>query len=408
MHAKNLEVLELDIYKIKEHINVLHGSSKGYITIASKNGNYKQWHYKENEITGNEEDIIEVINSYISQNTFYKPQRRIENIKELRALYIDIDIYNTNYTKEGVIYFLENDMYGKIPRPNFIIDSGRGLYYVLLIEAVPSMALPLWYSIQRYLYENLKEFGADAKALDPTRILRIPGSINSKSNSRVEVLEYYDYRYTLREIQENYLPDLKEKREKKKGRPKKVVSLYNEYSLYHARILDIAKICEMRHFDLKGHRELILFLYRYYSCSFTHDESEALNKVLELNQMFKEPLSKREVERDTKSAERYYIEKKYRYTNARLIELLEITEAEQINLVSIISTREKYRRNNERRTPRNKNGNTNKQQELLDKKNEVLILRNKGYSLRDIAKSLDISLGKVQRLLKSRCIEKCS
>ena len=28
----------------------------------------------------------------------------------------------------------------------------------------------------------------------------------------------------------------------KKGRPKKVVSLFNEYSLYHARVLDITKI----------------------------------------------------------------------------------------------------------------------------------------------------------------------
>ena len=78
----------------------------------------------------------------------------------------------------------------------------------------------------------------------------------------------HSYKYRLRDIQEEYLPEITEKKEKKKGRPKKIVSLYTEYSLYHARILDITKICELRDYDVKGHRELILFLYRYFTCCF--------------------------------------------------------------------------------------------------------------------------------------------
>ena len=152
--------------------------------------------------------------------------------------------------KRQVKYFLEKDLYGsKIPRPNYLIDSGRGLYYIILIKPVPSMAMPLWYAIQRYLYNELKEFGADANALDPTRVLRVVGTINSKSNSCVEILDMDSYEYSLRDIQKEYLPDISEKREKKKGRPKKVVSLFNEYSLYYARIIDIAKICELREYD---------------------------------------------------------------------------------------------------------------------------------------------------------------
>lgn len=403
MYAKEINYADVDMNEVKKHINMLHGDSKGFVTLASKNnGSYKQWHYKIEDIENNEEEIIEVINSYISQNTFYKPQRRIENIKELKALYIDLDVYNTKYTKEGVIYFLEHDLYGVIPRPNLLIESGRGLYYILLIESVPSMALPLWYAVQRFLYETLKEFGADAKALDPTRILRIPGTINSKSNSSVRVLDCYDYHYTLREIQENFLPDLNDKKEKKKGRPKKLVSLFNEYSLYHARLLDIAKLCELRNYDLKGHRELILFLYRYYSCSFIQDEIEALNKALELNNMFKEPLARKEVERDTKSAERYYIEKKYKYTNKRLIELLDITENEQKCLKSIIGKKEKYRRNNERRRDnrRNENGETKRDRKKIEKIYAIKELSKKGYKQKDIAKELNISKGTVSKYLK--------
>ena len=100
MYAKKMNYAERNIVEVKEHIERLHGDSKGFITLASKNnGNYKQWHYKTEDIENNEEEIIESINSYISQNTFYRPQRRIENIKELKALYIDLDVYNTKYTK---------------------------------------------------------------------------------------------------------------------------------------------------------------------------------------------------------------------------------------------------------------------------------------------------------------------
>lgn len=398
--------IDINIDESKKHLQNLHKNSKGYITVASKNPGYKQWHYKSEELIENAEEILNNINAYVSQNTFYKPQRRIENIKELRAIYIDIDCHNTKYTKEAVKYFLEKDLYGsKIPRPNYLIDSGRGLYYIILIKPVPSMAMPLWYAIQRYLYNELKEFGADANALDPTRVLRVVGTINSKSNSCVEILDMDSYEYSLKEIQEEYLPEISEKREKKKGRPKKVVSLFNEYSLYHARVIDIAKICELRDYDVKGHRELILFLYRYFSCCFLNDPDEALENVLELNAMFKEPLPEKEVITDTRSAERAYEERKYKYTNAKLIKILDITLDEQQYLKTIISGKEKYRRCAEekkakqRAKRRNEKGLTKKQQELEDLKFKINELKGKGNSVREIAKILGISKSKVGRLV---------
>lgn len=401
-----VEFRDFDIEECVNYLEMLHRDSKGYITIASKNPNYKQWHYKSEDIIENAEDILNIINNYVSQNTFYKPQRRIENIKELRAIYIDIDCHKTKYDKEAVRFFLEKDFYGsKIPQPNFLIDSGRGLYYVLLIEPVPSMAMPLWYAVQRYLYNKLKEFGADANALDPTRVLRVVGTVNSKSNSYVEILDMHSYKYTLKEIQEEYLPEISEKREKKKGRPKKIVSLFNEYSLYHARTLDIIKICELRNYDVKGHRELILFLYRYFTCCFIQDPEEALDKALELNSMFKEPLSQREVIRDTKSAQRAYIDKKYKYTNKKLIDILDITLEEQMHLKTIISGKEKYRRCSDNKKAkqkdkrRNENGLTKKQQEIQDLKIQIKDLKYKGHSVREIAKILDISKSKVGRLI---------
>ena len=387
-----------------EYIDRVHGNSKGWITRSciDENG-YSQWHYKylelkETDLTGE--------NIYITLNTFYKPCRRLECIKELNFVYIDLDYYKTKYTKEQVIMNLESNYFNKIiPATNYIIDSGRGLALLWNINKVPSQALPLWKAIQEYLYHQLKEFGADANALDPTRVLRIAGTVNSKSNSYVEILDMHSYKYRLRDIQEEYLPEITEKKEKKKGRPKKIVSLYTEYSLYHARILDITKICELRDYDVKGHRELILFLYRYFTCCFIQDPEEALDKALELNSMFKEPLGEREVIRDTKSAQKAYVDKKYKYTNTKLIEILDITLEEQMHLKTIISGKEKYRRcadekkAKQKAKRRNENGLTKKQQEMKDLKTEIKELKDKGNSVREIAKILGISKSKVGRLV---------
>ena len=379
-----------------EYIDRVHGNSKGWITRSciDENG-YSQWHYKylelkETDLTGE--------NIYITLNTFYKPCRRLECIKELNFVYIDLDYYKTKYTKEQVIMNLESNYFNKIiPATNYIIDSGRGLALLWNINKVPSQALPLWKAIQEYLYHQLKEFGADRQALDATRVLRVPGSINSKSKTVVSIIDEYDYIYDLREIQKEYLPELKPK-EKKKGRPKKVNYVYRERSLYFARIQDITKLCELREYDLRGHREIILFLYRYYLCSFTEDVQKALEDVLELNSMFRYPLKENEVIRATMSAEKCYLDKnkEYKYKNDTLIELLEITEYEETKMSTIISKNEYKRRNNEYN--KKKYQEKLKEEGKLSKKEEVKVRREKikdllaeGLSQKEIYSLLKIS-----------------
>lgn len=383
----------------------MHSNSKGWITrsVIDKKG-YRQWHYKYAEL----KDLdMSGENIYITLNTFYKPCRRLENIKELNTLFIDLDYYKTGKTKHQVLMDLEKNYFNQsIPIPNYVIDSGRGMYLIWLINAVPSQALPLWKAVQDYLYKQLKYFGADRKALDATRILRVPGSINSKSKTVVNILDEYEYVYDLREIQNEFLPQLKPY-EKKKGRPSKINYIYRERSLYYGRIQDIIKLCELREYDLKGHRELILFLYRYYLCSFTQDIEKALNDALELNSMFKQALSEREVIRATRSAERCYLDKKkqYKYKNETLIELLEINEEEQRDMTIIIS-KEEYKR---RKRIRNKNsydgekakknyqeklksqGKLNEKEKISQRREKIKDLLDEGLKQKDICLLLNIS-----------------
>ena len=379
-----------------EYIDKVHRNSKGWITRSciDENG-YSQWHYKylelkETDLTGE--------NIYITLNTFYKPCRRLECIKELNCVYIDLDYYKIKYTREQIIMNLEENYFNKIiPTTNYILDSGRGLALIWLINKVPSNALPLWKAVQEYLYNQLKEFGADRQALDATRILRVPGSINSKSKTVVSIIDEYDYIYDLREIQKEFLPELKPK-EKKKGRPKKINYVYRERSLYYARIQDITKLCELREYDLRGHREIILFLYRYYLCSFTEDVQKALEDVLELNSMFIYPLKENEVIRATRSAEKCYLDKnkEYKYKNDTLIELLEITEIEETYMTTIISKNEYKRRHREREKNRyleklKADGKIKEKDKLLQRRIKIKDLLAEGLEQKDICLRLNIS-----------------
>ena len=381
-----------------EYIDTIHGESKGWITKAeiSKQREFSQWHYHVEDLLKQDFDKEDV---YISMSTFYKPMRRIETIKEIGNLFLDLDTYNTKFTKTQILMNLEENYFNRvIPIPNLIIDSGRGLTLVWSIEKVPYMALPLWKSIQEYLYSQLKEFGADRKALDATRVLRVAGSINSKSGTRVTILEKYEYKYTLREIQREFLPDLDENKSKKKGRPKKVVYVHRERSLYQGRILDLVKLCELRNYDVKGQREIILFLYRYYLCYFYEDEQKALEDVLELNKEFIQPLSEKELIRATGSAEKVFKsnDKQYKYKNETLIELLEISEYEQTHMKIIIS-KEEYKRRHRVREKNRYLENLKSQCKLTEKekisrrREKIKALLDEGLLQKDICSKLKIS-----------------
>ena len=69
MQLNNLaEVRDFDIEECINHLEMLHKDSKGYITISSKDPNYKQWHYKSEDIIDNAEDILNRLSWFITHN----------------------------------------------------------------------------------------------------------------------------------------------------------------------------------------------------------------------------------------------------------------------------------------------------------------------------------------------------
>ena len=390
---------------MNNYINTLHKNSEGFITVAKMKKHWQQYYFEginDLSINLNDKDV------YISQNTFNNRSRRLTHLKELKALYIDIDCYKVNLSKEATKYFLENDLYGQIPVPNMLIDSGRGLYYIIFLENTKVEDLPKWQLVERYLYEKLKNLGADNKALDATRVLRVVGSTNSKNNELVKVIDAYDYQYTLDEIIENYIPEVNEDRKekqkpkgvRKKGRKKKFVSLFNLYNLYYTRFKDIKKLVEIRNYEMTGYREITLFLIRYFLNVYHGDDDLVMEEVIEINNSFTEPLEINEVFNATRSGVIGATESVYKYSNDKLIKLLDITPSEQKEMATIIGKSEKYYRNNKNRRDnrRDENGLTQRESSKLNNENEILELKRKKYTLKQISEKLNLSIDYVKKV----------
>lgn len=390
---------------MNNYINTLHKNSEGFITVAKMKKHWQQYYFEginDLSINLNDKDV------YISQNTFNNRSRRLTHLKELKALYIDIDCYKVNLSKEAVKYFMENDLYGQIPVPNMLIDSGRGLYYIIFLENTKVEDLPKWQLVERYLYEKLKNLGADNKALDATRVLRVVGSTNSKNNELVKVIDTYDYQYTLDEIIENYIPEVNEDRKekqkpkgvRKKGRKKKFVSLFNLYNLYYTRFKDIKKLVEIRNYEMTGYREITLFLIRYFLNVYHGDDDLVMEEVIEINNSFTEPLEINEVFNATRSGVIGATESVYKYSNDKLIKLLDITPSEQKEMATIIGKSEKYYRNNKNRRDnrRDENGLTQRESSKLNNENEILELKRKKYTLKQISEKLNLSIDYVKKV----------
>jgi hypothetical protein len=183
----------------------MYGKTTGFIARGSfPNGSYTNTLYRCEKLIS-ENTYANKAEVYTSMNSFMTCKfRTIKNLKHLNALYIDIDCYKLDLTKEQVIYALKKDYFDRvIPRPTFIIDSGRGIYLIWKIDEDRN-ALPRWSIVQNYLYDKLKEFGADKQALDAARILRVPGTVNSNSRTAVEIVNFYDIEYTLYDIMQEY------------------------------------------------------------------------------------------------------------------------------------------------------------------------------------------------------------
>ena len=356
---------------------------------------------------------------YYTPNTFNSPIRRErEYLWQLHRFYIDID-HKTGtepidqFEVVGAVEQLVGEK--KIPQPTEYINSGRGIHIYWDINNCHIMLLDLWEKIENYLFNIIKELersikniSVDSRVKDPTRLLRLPGSINSKSNSKCySMLKNNGNIYNIFDLKKAYIKVNKQYKNNKS----KITYLptKNLYTLNMSRIEDFKHIVSLRNGDIKGYRNTLIMLYSYHYRLVNEITVEELIKVTkEFNKSFKEPYKAKELISVCRSVNRtvkHFQEdnnKGYKFTNKYIINALDLEEQEQRELLTIISTRVKYDRKNKKRNEarRNEEGLTSRQQGKKDRINSILELKQQGYNQSKIAEKLGITRQAVSKLLK--------
>jgi len=387
------------------YAQALFGGIKGEIAYCRKNGDFMPHiFYRASGIVKARYAGVE--DCYISMNTFFQNDRHTDKLKRLCNLYVDLDIYKSAYRdmpKEGIVQILRDEYIGtKIPEPTFIIDSGNGMYLIWHLRNEDRKALPRYLAIENYLIDTLSEFGADKACRDASRILRVPGTVNSKCQRTVRIMEQTCTAFSLYEIMREYeIKPIKTVYTAKNKKNKATVHPYGtatekmrilaakiaaernvdppDYENYQEtfdfirdfmpthredesplkkcaqKIIRFADI-RAKNFLLREYltdietlmtartgedckREYALFLYRLFTQEATGNADFALSQTLALNQRLSCPLPEAYVIVRTKSAQKKIDGgDTYHYKKSTIIEALEITDEEMKSLPLCVLT----------------------------------------------------------------------
>ena len=352
---------------------------------------------------------------YYTPNTFNSPiKREREYLWQLHRFYIDIDHKAGTeaidpFEVVGAVEQLVEEK--KIPQPTEYINSGRGIHIYWDINNCHIMLLDLWEKIENYLFNTIKELersikniSVDSRVKDPTRLLRLPNTINSKSNSKCySMLKNEGNIYNIFDLKKAYI---KVNKQYKKNKSKiTYLPTKNLYTLNMSRIEDFKHIVSLRNGDIKGYRNTLIMLYSYHYRLVNEVTVEELIKVTkEFNKSFKEPYKAKELISVCRSVNRtvkHFQEdnnKGYKFTNKYIINALDLEEQEQRKLLTIISTRVKYDRNNKKRNEarRNEEGLTSRQQKKVNTMKAIQELKEQGLKQKEIAEKLGISIDTVK------------
>jgi hypothetical protein len=121
-------------------------------------------------------------NLYISQSFLDRPIRRHPFVLYTTHAFVDCDVYRVpelaGLARNALVREIRTHCDGTgIPQPSAIISSGRGLYLKWYWEKpVGRDAVGSMVGVNRALVRRLDRFGADPKATDATRLLRITGT----------------------------------------------------------------------------------------------------------------------------------------------------------------------------------------------------------------------------------------
>ncbi len=376
---------------------------------------------------------------YLSLNGFAYGDRSVSSMMQGRNIGIDVDPPKLGLAvKDAVEKLKQYVMQGRIPNPNLIIYSGGGIQpiYTIAGGASPKMGYLMHYITIQYI-SLLRKIGSDPAASDLARMLRMPGTVNTKYGVEVKVEIWRQLEYSLQDLYEFCTPI--EQAQKRGKRRKGSIAVFTGkegvktlYSLNAARVSDLQKLVELREGDLTGCRNTFIYIYSFTVCLFLKsrvDTGDFIQPILEqIYSRTDKPMKKSEINATIKSACDDAIEFMEAFAanefsmrglprtlikpmkNDTVIDKLGITDDEMKAMRTVISATVKRERNTEsKRNKRREIGirpradyNEERKEQMEDKlwQLQQAIGRYPNLSNRKLAALLAVSEGYIRKLKK--------
>jgi hypothetical protein len=340
-----------------DHGLILHDGGHGFVTIAQRvRGSWCERGIPIADLGYFLRQLDPALDSYISQNRFYLPCRRIAYLVQADALFSDLDYYGTAFGRHHPRSILDFALKllddANIPAPTFATATGRGLAVVWLHTPIPRRALPRWKACQDRIFRVLKSLGADPNARDAARVLRLVGTRNSRSGTLVETIsgvgDIWDFDTLAREIlpdSRDEIRDRRSKRERARSRVFRTPVGFNKATLWASRLDDFQKLIFHRHGGLRlpsGGRDILMLLWGVGMSYLVHSPERLRREMFTLaNDIcgWSEPETRSRLSTVFLRADAAFrgerieylgghCDPRYRYRDSTLVEMLDVSEHE--------------------------------------------------------------------------------
>lgn len=315
---------------------------------------------------------------FFSLNSFYRKKKLASEVRHINAFCLDFDFYKLKrYETYEPAAFYEVIRRHLELTPTAVVDSGRGLYVIYAFRHCSYHCDCLYHSVMKHFLKKFEKYGMDPCALNTTQVIRLPGTINSRTGRIVQVLELNDTEYTLQQLAKQ-LPWSKEqvsvhKKEGKKKRKKVDWDLSKRRPYFDGYFKDFKTLIRLRNMNhqYEGYRETLLWIAREKATWLGYTIDESVQLANRLNEQFHRPLTVEQVEKQCRPSSN-----RAACNIDTIIDRLQITAEEQQHMKVLKRRSLKKAAYAKRKRKILLLNRTEKQQKVLERRTRVCELKN--------------------------------
>jgi hypothetical protein len=376
-------------------------------------------------------------NLYMSQAFFNRPVRAGAFVNYMTHSYSDLDFYRVpefaGLSPEAISREVQRhcDATGT-PQPSAIVASGRGLYPKWFWDApVTREGIGDMVGVNRALAKRLSRFGADPKATDAARILRITGTYHTGAQRTVDLLHLeqrdghvvtYNAAAFARQIAPATVREPEgemvmrpvgdlDRQARRDGTPRH----FTRESWHWAVVLDCYRLAASRWNGRvpEGWRDTFGFVIAcqlariYHPSVLAREIRAAVSLILDPDYAQRDLISHCSTllrqAREAFQCRRWTLV--YRYRKQDLMDMLAVTPAEERHMRALISEAEGYRRRQVRRAEERRAAGmvarADYEAAATARRTSIVAMRERGMTWRTIGAELGVSEGEARRLGRS-------